>query len=1084
MGNNKNAKPNFYFLSDKALEKLEEDRFKHPGIAETLKDIVLNCPLPFTIGLFGRWGTGKSTIAKFLKIKLSGEKDKIAPVDFDVWKHEKDSLRRQFLLTLEKQLKTLEVLDKNYKLDPRVTASTSRGFEGKIKISKEKLGQFCLPIGAILLALSIIGIRIYQVAPEIFPSYLFSFVMSFFTVGTVLVLFQIGSQVITAETETLSYDRFKDPDQFEDEFEKLINDVEIDRVLIIFDNLDRATHKIAVELLSTIKTFLEPKTKKCVFLIQCDEDAIKKHLESVYLKNENVKSKNKTFDADEFLRKFFNTTVKIPPFIDADLEEYTTELLKKTKIEVFDNNPDLVSVITQAFRENPRQIKQFINTLLSHYLMALEREFGSDPIILSGTITGNPAFLAKFLIIRQEWPDFYRAIVDDPKKIDDYSSKDADIKNFMGGTSIIKTDNIRAFIYLKQSARRLRLPGDIGDDLEIALVDNRADDVIKLIKELKTKGVKDNEVTDFIKELIQENKEKQQNLVNIINLTARSRKETGLELQKTFCEEVAKISGSTLLPQLHTLDLDFMFFIIRESRPVRRRPIISHYIDIFGRAKDAEAVKQIPDYPNYALNLATYISNNRELFTSKKKDVRKVLAEAHFDNIDILAVFVKDKLAKKDFITSELLVKLIGSIAEIDLSSPHTTGASLFNKKIEFVLICKKIIDSTVAEAMLEKLASLLATQNKAPETPEKEMAIKQTLEKTELVLKNYSTIIRDKQKADALSDILVQGISKYGEQEKKSWFLPTLLYLNSIISDSKKPAVEQAIKSFTQSATSPVIESFLANKDEEFQQLFFQSTKEDFEVRATKEKDILDLIWELEDETDRDALLVKLLGTPNYTFALDKLEEGNYRVVDPPNIVSLLLDKTTSLAAPEKTPLLNAINKMKCAKNKKLREAYAELLKGMIINQDSTSQQTAFNAYVEARKFLPHLVKLPLTVAIIEWLNSLDPVNINHKFALKTAFLYWDKISSTHKDNLITIVLDRIIAKTSSEEETNMAFDILYSIKPGYTKYKPHFDIAHSRAELEQNAPLKAAIKAGLQKLKPLKAKLKNSYWGKVNKL
>lgn len=1085
MSTKQSEKPDFRFLPDEAIREIKNDRLKHPSIAEALKDIVVNCPLPFTVGLFGKWGTGKSTIANFLKSKLNEKKGEIAVVDFDVWKYEGGSLRKQFLLTLEKQLKEQKSLVKKYSLSPRVTASTSRGFEGKITISKEKLGQFGIYTGSILVALAILGFIIFKTAPQVLPSYLASLLAPLFTSAIILALFKIGSQVITAETETLSFDRFKDPDEFEQEFEKLVDNIKVDRLLIVIDNLDRVTHKKAVELLSTIKTFLEPKSKKCIFLIQCDEDAIKKHLESVYLKNEGAESKNTAFDADEFLRKFFNTSVKIPPFIDVDLEEYTKELLKETGVAVFHNNPDLISMITQAFRENPRQIKQFINTLLSYYLVALERESGNDPVIKqSGIITDNPAFLAKFLIIRKKWPEFYKAIIEDPKEIDNYTSQEADIKNFMGGTSIIKTDNIRVFIYLKQSARRLRLPGGISDDLEIALEDNKADDVIRLLKELKAKGTKDNEVTDFITELIQENKGKQQNLINIINLTAHSRKEVGLEVQPTFCEEIAKVISSSLLSQLHTLDLDFTFFAIIGSRAAFREPIISHYIVILGRAKDAEAIKQIQDYPKYVLELAAYINSNRELFTPKKKDVRTALTNAHFDNIDVMAAFEKNESAINDFVTPELLTKLVGSVKEPDLFGAHAAEVSLFNKKLEFVLNCKNIVDSEVIEATIEKLTTLLIAQNKTPETPQKESAVKQILEKTEQVLKDYSTKIQDKQKADVLSDALVQGIGKYGEFEKKSLFLPALLYLNNKVSESKKPQIEQTIKSFAQTATPPVIESFFTGKDKGFQQLFFQTTRTDFEARSLKDKDILYFTWELENKADRNTLFVKVFGTPNYSFALKKLEEENYEIAEPKNIVNLILDKAPNLAVPERALLFNAVNKMKCAKDKKLREKYAEQLKTMIINQNATSQEVAFNAYVEAQKFLPHLLKLPLTVAIIDWLSSLDPVNINHKFALKTAFLYWDKISNTHKDNLLTIVLDRIIAKTSKVEEVNMAFDILYSIRPSYTKYKPHYDIVLSRAGPEQNQPLRGAIKTGLEKLKPPRAKLKNTFWGKVNKL
>ena len=55
MSTKNSKKSNLKFLSDEAVREIENDRLKHPSIAEAIKDIVVNCPLPFTIGLFGKW---------------------------------------------------------------------------------------------------------------------------------------------------------------------------------------------------------------------------------------------------------------------------------------------------------------------------------------------------------------------------------------------------------------------------------------------------------------------------------------------------------------------------------------------------------------------------------------------------------------------------------------------------------------------------------------------------------------------------------------------------------------------------------------------------------------------------------------------------------------------------------------------------------------------------------------------------------------------------------------------------------------------------------------------------------------------
>jgi len=1086
MSNNKNVKPNFHFLSDEALKKLRKDRFKHLSIAEALKDIVLNCPLPFTIGLFGKWGTGKSTIANFLKFKLSSEKDKIAIVGFDVWKYEKDSLRRQFLLTLEKQLKAQKVLDKNYLLNPRITASTSRGFEGKIKISKEKLSQFGIYVGAILLALalSIIGFVIYQAAPQILPSYLLSLMTPLLTVVTVLALFQIGSQVITAETETIGFDRFKDPDEFEQEFENLIKVTEIDRVLIIFDNLDRTTHKRAVELLSTIKTFFEPKTKKCVFLIQCDEEAIKKHLDSIYLKSRNKEEIDKIFDADEFLRKFFNTTIKIPPFIDADLEEYTERLLKETNLKAFDNNPDLVTVITQAFRENPRQIKQFINTLIAHYLVALERESEDGPIIPSGTITQNVAFLAKFLIIRQEFPSFYKTIIEDPKNLESFPNNPVRLRDFMNGTRIVKTDNARAFIYFKQPARYLALPGGVGEDLEIAFEDNKKDNAIKILSEIRGKGVAASVIANFIQELLVRNSDKQQNLINIINLTAQAKKSLNVEFTRKFYEDLAKFIREKIRYKIYTLDFDFIIPLLKEIRPVYREPIVSQYVDILASPKDSALAKEIPDYLNFKVKLAKYINDNRDLFKSQKENIRSALTNVCFDSLGVLSAFQEDESSIKVFITSGVLNRFIPTIQNADLGIKLDDKEALFTKKVNFILKCKKIIDHSVIGTLLDKFNALLNVQIQTPQSPEKESAILDILNKVEIILREYSGLIQDKSKVDLLSDLLIQANNIFGTWQQKSLFLPSLFYLKSAVNDAKIAPIEQVIQVFAQNAEPKTIEKFLTSQDKKTQQLMFTTMRTSLETRSLQDKGILDITWKFEGAEEKQNLLENLIRSDNYISALNKLDEEKYTVQNNKTIVELLLTKAVEIQIPQREPVYSAINQMRCANDQELRKKYIEQLKGMIIEQDSTSQESAYNAYKGAVKFLASPLKLQFSVEIVEWLNSIDPISSNYKFALRAVILSWSQLSVTHKDNVANIIFDKWIAKNTSVEEINMGFDILYEIKPRYNNYKPHFEILLTRLEGEQNKDVKKAILVGLQKIKTRSTKLSKPFWDKIDKL
>ena len=92
------------FLVDTPLEKEDFNlmKFGHDSLANTISKIVEKAGTPFTIGLFGKWGVGKSTIVNKTKENLIIKN--IPTVIFDVWKHKDDALRRTFLAECKDQI--------------------------------------------------------------------------------------------------------------------------------------------------------------------------------------------------------------------------------------------------------------------------------------------------------------------------------------------------------------------------------------------------------------------------------------------------------------------------------------------------------------------------------------------------------------------------------------------------------------------------------------------------------------------------------------------------------------------------------------------------------------------------------------------------------------------------------------------------------------------------------------------------------------------------------------------------------------------------------------------------------------------
>lgn len=266
--------------------------------------------------------------------------------------------------------------------------------------------------------------------------------------------------------------RIEHPNQFEKIFKAIISKKKKQTLVIAIDNLDRSDSEVVVEVISTIKNFMD--IPGCTFIISCDDDALIKHLIST--KGE----KYEEVDAREFLRKFFQTSISIPPFLDESLEDYIRKLMEITKLPFTSSAVDLLLFAT---RKNPRKVKQIINKIIALYILAENRE--QKNIISKGTITENLIFLVKITIINDEWPSLYRQLHSRPMLLDEISdyllnltstntSRETTLSNriqkildnniglrsFLESTNPIRVPDIRPFLNFSQESYDDSLPED------------------------------------------------------------------------------------------------------------------------------------------------------------------------------------------------------------------------------------------------------------------------------------------------------------------------------------------------------------------------------------------------------------------------------------------------------------------------------------------------------------------------------------------------------------------------------------------------------------------------------------------------
>ena len=293
---------------------------------------------------------------------------------------------------------------------------------------------------------------------------------------------QTRRNIVVHERGTITRPIFFSAEQFERAFQSIVDDAKCKKLVIAVDNLDRCSHDRVVETLGTVKTFLEPKGgQKCIFVIPCDDGAIRQHVKSAYRTLSSDDSDNTTLDpeeyADEYLRKFFSGSIRIDPFLEEEIEPYILAQLNQIKLAEGMSEEEvneLVQMVGALFRENPRRIKQYLNNLTSKYLLAQERESGPSPQI-NPPISQNKLFLAKVAAIEARFPwaykilladdNLYREIVEaavmhgqKDRAVADLLDKEPELENFLRTTRHVTADNPKAFFHLKQSPQEASVP--------------------------------------------------------------------------------------------------------------------------------------------------------------------------------------------------------------------------------------------------------------------------------------------------------------------------------------------------------------------------------------------------------------------------------------------------------------------------------------------------------------------------------------------------------------------------------------------------------------------------------------------------
>lgn len=461
-----------HYLPDTPLETLgEQDALRHKELAEQISSTIRICPLPFTIGLDGEWGSGKTSVVYEVWTRLNTlGQTAFAQVYFDAWKYERDSLRRQFLIKAHEDLVKQKLLKEAHLSRSELYRSTTVQAPPKLdwnainpfmKQKDEKLGgepklavwvRFIILVGSVL-ALVLAAYLAYtdRIALTVLTGLIGGSGLTT-VAGLIPRIF-----LVRAPTEHVA------PMTSGEEFEKVfadwlkVSEVASRKLVVIVDNLDRCDRDQIIGLLGDIKTFLEPQNASVVFLLPVDERAIREALSKEYGPELAL----------EYLRKFFNTTYRMPPPLWAETRDFATEKLKETNLigvsgAADDEAARITTVILAAYANNPRRVIQFLNRLLSHW----QQIQAAANAVKRPDIAKELGSIAKALALREKWPDLASRIEQSPSLLSQFQDQalqneevdDRGLSGFLRATQAIPLERPRLLLTGKADIFEVELP--------------------------------------------------------------------------------------------------------------------------------------------------------------------------------------------------------------------------------------------------------------------------------------------------------------------------------------------------------------------------------------------------------------------------------------------------------------------------------------------------------------------------------------------------------------------------------------------------------------------------------------------------
>ncbi|MGG0720390.1 P-loop NTPase fold protein [Robertmurraya massiliosenegalensis] len=372
------------------------DMLSYEPYAELLFDIASNERVnPLTIGLFGNWGSGKSTVLNLIQEKIrADDQSNTIPVFINAWMFEGYDDAKTALMEV-----ILRTLEDNQSIKEKVGDRIKNLID---KVDWFRLGGYAIKKGTPYLLSATLG----NPLPLLHESFKSLMPKDGEQAEKTIKEFTKLKDFLKEESEENVVQNIR---KFREDFEQMLSVSDIDNLIIIIDDLDRCSPERIIETLEAVKLFLA--VQKTTFIIAIDEDVVRYAVQRKYPKIDDA-----TIDdiSKDYIEKIVQIPIKIPELSDIEVKNYLLLLicemflsetylqklldgLQEQKVFVkgeIISQEDILSILSIEDGKNDEVFKSGLSK--EDFVLQLDI-FGNIADIIASILKGNPRQAKRFL---------------------------------------------------------------------------------------------------------------------------------------------------------------------------------------------------------------------------------------------------------------------------------------------------------------------------------------------------------------------------------------------------------------------------------------------------------------------------------------------------------------------------------------------------------------------------------------------------------------------------------------------------------------------------------------------------------------